>query len=596
MTDIRRHLPEVLKLIEKKFKSDLSFEALEVEAKSNLRQEITELLPASYFVTSGKVSNAVGSQLSAEFDLILGDKTLAPAFVGGENQAAPVHAVLAALDFKQTYSQPELVAALAKIASLKRLRPAQVVPRDKLGGKAIPKQLFPLGLILTQAYSSANQADSEAFCQELINLLQAQPPDQRPDYLYLFGHNITYRNPVFDGAYPTAFSCGLARHPDWRKPRPCYVCKNYFTRRHFFYDQFCPACGDFSYIKRYERVDLTGKIALITGARLKIGYAVALRLLRNGAQVIATSRFPRDAARRFAAEPDFSAWQNRLHIYGLDLRHLAGLEAFMRYLKESYPRLDILINNAAQTVRRPPAFYAHLLAAEEKPLAELPAAWQALLAGENLPLAESNAYALLPLQKVRSAADLSQVPLVPGDENHNTALFPPGQYDADGQQIDKRPQNSWNMRLEEISLPEMVEVTLVNSLAPAALIAQLKPLMAKTLGLKFIINVAAVEGQFAQEKRGTHPHTNMAKAALNMLTYTSAADYAEAGIFMSSVDPGWISEQNPSETGEPKLSSETLPLDLTDAAARVCDPIFSALNNNAPAYGQLFKDFKVSPW
>ena len=159
----------------------------------------------------------------------------------------------------------------------------------------------------------------------------------------------------------------LAAHPlpegeergELSQERDCYVCKAPFRKLHFFYDSMCPPCAEFNYAKRYQTASLVGRVALITGARIKIGFQAALMMLRAGAQVIVTTRFPRDAAARYAREADFEQWKDRLEVHGLDLRHAPSVEIFARFLTETKPRLDILINNAAQTVRRPAGFYAH---------------------------------------------------------------------------------------------------------------------------------------------------------------------------------------------------------------------------------------------
>jgi NAD(P)-dependent dehydrogenase (short-subunit alcohol dehydrogenase family) len=322
---------------------------------------------------------------------------------------------------------------------------------------------------------------------------------------------------------------------------------------------------------------------------VKIGYAVGLRLLRSGATVIATSRFPHDTARRYAAESDFGQWRERLHIYGLDLRHMGALAEFIQYLYRAYPKLDIVVNNAAQTVRRPPAYYAPLLPFERTPHGELPQALQGVLRGVVTNLLPGAGDAVLPL-----SAELSQVSLVPGEGD--TGYFPAGKLDRHAQPLDLRPHTSWTYRLEELSIPEIVEVQLINATAPAVLAGQLKELLtadrAENDAPKYIINVAAAEGQFAKGKNGAHPHTNMAKAALNMLTYTSAADYAESGLYMLSVDPGWVSEQRPYILVQQPDAAEDTPLDLEDAAARICDPLF----HGSRVAGVLLKDFKVANW
>ncbi|MCB0348260.1 MAG: SDR family NAD(P)-dependent oxidoreductase, partial [Bdellovibrionales bacterium] len=156
------------------------------------------------------------------------------------------------------------------------------------------------------------------------------------------------------------------------KEKECYVCKSPYKTVHHFYDSMCTPCGDLNYTKRFQSAPLDGKVAIITGSRLKIGYHCTLMMLRAGARVIATTRFPVDSALRFSKEADFYKWKDRLEIHGLDLRHTPSVEIFARYMQQHLDRLDILINNAAQTVRRPPGFYAHLLSNESKNISELP--------------------------------------------------------------------------------------------------------------------------------------------------------------------------------------------------------------------------------
>ncbi len=297
----------------------------------------------------------------------------------------------------------------------------------------------------------------------------------------------------------------------------CYVCKQRYTTLHPFYDQMCKECGDFNFAKRSETADLSGRVALLTGGRVKIGYQAGIKLLRAGASLIVTTRFPRDAARRYAQEPDFAAWGDRLEIFGLDLRHTPSVESLCHHLLTTRDRLDFIISNACQTVRRPPEFYRHMLKGEAE-LDSLPARVQSLL----------------------PASELTQIPLLPEDLNVHSALFPEGLLDQDLQQVDLRDRNSWRLLLDEVSTVELLETQLVNAVAPFVLNARLKPLMLATPERdKHIVNVSAVEGQFYRKFKTTrHPHTNMAKAALNMMTRTSAADYVNDGIHMNSVDTG----------------------------------------------------------
>lgn len=365
------------------------------------------------------------------------------------------------------------------------------------------------------------------------------------------------------------------------RPERCYVCKEPFTQVHFFYHLLCPACARFNHQKRTQRADLHGRIALVTGGRIKIGYQLALRLLRDGAKVLLTTRFPHDAVKRFAAEPDFAQWRHLLEVHSLDFRNTVAVEKFIEGLRERLSHLDILINNAAQTVKRPPAFYQHLLELETTPRAKLPLEWQEVLPSIAGGLALDFRSSVLP-EGVAAHAD-----------------FPLGWLDQDGQQVDLRDQNSWTSTADQVPTLEMLEVQLVNNVAPFMLVSKLRSLMQKSpFERRFIVNVSAMEGQFAREnKTAFHPHTNMAKAALNMLTRTSAQDYMQDGIFMTSVDTGWITEENP----HPKKSRVrergfVTPLDVLDGMARVYDPIVHGLSAPEPFWGCFLKDYRPHPW
>jgi len=384
-----------------------------------------------------------------------------------------------------------------------------------------------------------------------------------------------------------------------RQELTCYVCKQSFSRTHRYYDSMCEACGDFNYAKREQTADVAGRYALVTGARVKIGYQASLKLLRAGANVIATTRFPVDAALRYAKEQDFALFRDRLQVFGLDLRHTPSVELFTGFLLERLPRLDYVLNNACQTVRRPPAFYAHLLAAERR-AGELAPGPRALLAEYPRAAAElpprpssdhANGHAI--------AAEMSQLVLDPRDAEHEPALFPEHAYDVDRQQIDLRRVNSWRLRLHEVSTPELLEVQLVNAVAPFVLNARLKALMERVPTRdKHIVNVSAVEGQFGRgTKTDKHPHTNMAKAALNMMTRTSAPDYVRSGIHMNSVDTGWVTDEDPAEHALRKeRDGFQPPLDIVDGAARVCDPIISGFRTGNHAWGLFLKDYAPAAW
>ncbi len=391
----------------------------------------------------------------------------------------------------------------------------------------------------------------------------------------------------------------------------CYVCKQDYATIHHFYDQLCAGCADLNYRKRTELADLRGRVALLTGGRVKIGYQAGLKLLRAGAHLIVTTRFPRDSALRYAQEADFSEWRDRLEVFGLDLRHTPSVEAFCRTLLANRDRLDFIINNACQTVRRPPAFYEHMMARETASLADMPAAARGLLgAYEGLRgyhLVQSGDAGLARpgapdagLAGLTHAAELSQLALLPDDAGGAGELFPAGRLDQDLQQVDLRGRNSWRLLLDEVPAVELLEVQLVNAIAPFIINARLKPLLRRTPGRdKHIVNVSAVEGQFYRKFKTTrHPHTNMAKAALNMMTRTSATDYHADGIHMNSVDTGWVTDEDPVEIATRKTAEHRFypPLDIVDGAARIVDPIISGINSGEHVWGQFLKDYRPVPW
>ncbi len=399
-------------------------------------------------------------------------------------------------------------------------------------------------------------------------------------------------------------------------PRNCYVCKAKFTQLHFFYDSMCPKCADFNYTKRFQTADLTGQVVLITGSRLKIGYQATLMMLKAGATVIATTRFPVDSAIRYSKEKDFKEWGNRLHIYGLDLRHTPSVEIFCNHIEQNFNRLDILINNAAQTVRRPTGFYAHLMDNEIKALNEHSEDVQKIMKNYNQCINKLNSVIVssriatgnFPVSwheklsgiGLRESAQLSQIPYTYDNALSTKKIFPKGKLDADLQQVDLRTTNSWRLKLGEIQTSEMLEIQLVNAVAPFVLCNKLAPLMKRdNTGQKHIVNVSAMEGQFKRFKKSErHPHTNMAKAALNMLTHTSAREFAKYGIFMNAVDTGWVTDEDPVKLSKFKEEVHDFqpPLDIVDGAARVCDPFFDGINTKKHWCGKFLKDYFPIDW
>ena len=336
----------------------------------------------------------------------------------------------------------------------------------------------------------------------------------------------------------------------------------------------------------------------------------------QGASVIATTRFPVDAAIRYSREEDYTVWGDRLQIHGLDLRHIPSVEIFAGYVEQRYGRLDILINNAAQTVKRPAGFYAHLIENEQNGRLVLSKEAQKLLGdheafkkqltslcnnnqekGSVLPPAWHDEQ---PGIGLRESAQLSQIPYRHDNSLVSEDIFPKGKLDADLQQVDLRKTNSWRLRLGEIETTEMLEVQLVNAVAPFVLCNKLVSLMRRDYtGQKHIVNVTAMEGKFFRFKKDDrHPHTNMAKAALNMMTHTSAEDLARDGIYMNAVDTGWVTDEDPAELSQLKQEVHDFqpPLDIVDGAARVCDPFFDGILTGKHWCGKFLKDYFPIDW
>eukprot|EP00948_MAST-09A_sp_MAST-9A-sp1_P000239 g239.t1 len=425
------------------------------------------------------------------------------------------------------------------------------------------------------------------------------------------------------------------------RPRSCYTCKKRFREIHHFYDQLCPQCAELNYSKRLQVRNLRGKIILLTGSRVKIGFQAGLKLLRCGAILIATTRFPGDAIKRYRKQKDSMNWIHNLHLYRLDLQNLKLVVSFCKFILEKYPRLDGIVHNACQTIARPPIYYAHLTNGEklyDKKTLEIGAM------EEEIGITSSNIVGTCPVtpntnpksiiskyqecrvqwrnvvgehngtnlyqnttrntidndivsdKKRKKATDAhlfsSQASL--SSPSCATALFPKGLLDVNDQQIDLRDKHSWVLKLGEITPVEIASVLAINTIAPFIMNNNLRSILQSTPGKKYIVNVSAMEGKFYRKKTCNHPHTNMAKAALNMMTRTCSEELSKHEIYMNSIDTGWINDENPLPTAAKtaKKNNFQTPLDEIDAAARILDPIII----ESEEHGKFFKDYKLSEW
>ncbi|MEV6104799.1 SDR family NAD(P)-dependent oxidoreductase [Streptomyces sp. NPDC051940] len=374
-----------------------------------------------------------------------------------------------------------------------------------------------------------------------------------------------------------------------RRAQRCYVCKRFYQRLDGFYHLLCPDCAADNSARRALRADLRGRRALITGGRVKIGFQLALMMLRDGAEVLVTTRFPHDTLRRFQAAEGADGWLDRLGVIAVDLRDPRQVLGVCEQLRTSGEPLDILVNNAAQTVRRSPGSYAALAAGE----------------GEGLPREVLAAPGFRPMTALPGGPGAAGALALVLDTTDEAGLLPhtdvggllPGTDEA-GLLPDTAPVNSWSARLGELDPAEVLETQLVNSLAPALLCDRLLPLLlAAPRERRYIVNVTAVEGRFTvRNKTDGHPHTNMAKAALNMLTRTSGPALAEHGVYMCAVDTGWITDENPlPKKDRIAANGFRTPLDVVDGAARVYDPIVRGEAGD-PVAGVFLKDYQEAAW
>lgn len=580
MTNLQHHLNGIRKLVCQAVQNTPSeYRQIDID---KIRQQLRDYLPDSYGIGQGVLFS--GAEHSAFIPIILYDIPHSQGVYNAQSHEFDIRHVLMVIEVALSHTNQSFLDRLEAVATVKRLETGrtrrhsathnQVVSQAKF---RIPSDRLPYALMVFYDFADYPLEDVQLF-ERTQKLMKRVKAEHHPDEIQLLGQALNYHHPLLEYDNLEVYDRGLSRLQGLNKTHNCYVCKREFFHSHFFYDRLCVRCGDASYHKRKQSADLHGYRIVITGARVKIGFYTALKLLRAGAEVIVTSRFPRDTARRFSEQADFMKWHRHLHIYGLDLRQIPQVEAFVQHLYKSYDFIDVLINNAAQTIKQPPQHYAHLIPLETQAFQELPVPIQSLLEQDQ----QDIKHLQLSLDKMLTdgidSADLPQ------------------EFDEHGQAIDDRDYTSWLMRMDEIPTQELIEVHMVNAIAPALLAGQLKQLLCNSPHAhRHIINVSAAEGRFSQFKMGTHPHTNMAKAALNMLTRTIADEYRINNIYVNCVDPGWVSDQFPrSSQEERKMVNHMLPIDMEDAAARLCDLLFST-QADLP-HGKLIKDYRLASW
>lgn len=392
----------------------------------------------------------------------------------------------------------------------------------------------------------------------------------------------------------------------------CNMCRGEYLEHHHFYHQLCPRCAEHNWEKRQQTADMSGMVCVVTGGRVRIGYQIVLKLLRAGAFVLTTTRFPNDCALRFSREADFDIWRDRLEVCGpVELCDMRLVEHFCDQLVRRFPRIHVLINNAAQTLTRQQGWNERMADLEDRAASSLVPSARAILLPPGGPSA-------LCLPVSVAATKPTPMPRGGGSSSDNTTQeenvmwkqaeqlqdFPEGQLDESRQPLDLSAANSWSRRLGDVSTLELLQTLAANTAAPFIMCSRLACVLApkdNTDPCGQIINVSALEGKFSvKNKSSGHPHTNMAKAALNMLTHTSCKDMFQRRILMNCVDTGWVTDMAPGGVGAVAATHATWvgpPLDEEDGAARVLDPVFShLLDSSWLLRGKFFKNYYVCGW
>eukprot|EP00039_Didymoeca_costata_P015396 m.260769 g.260769 ORF g.260769 m.260769 type:complete len:1312 (+) comp16214_c0_seq10:98-4033(+) len=408
----------------------------------------------------------------------------------------------------------------------------------------------------------------------------------------------------------------------------CYMCRARIDPVETLSERprVCDACEFLNSSKRTQSADLSNTVAVVTGGRCRIGYATAIRLLRLGATVIVTSRFPNTTARKYALEKDWSVWKDKLFIYGLDFRHMPSVAQFTASVASQHPQINLLINNAAQTIRRPLSYTSILAKENAQPLSDEAASrivWQSnfgALDGHHLE--DGKVFSLLSLENAESRPEIDEKDDGSAQKvkakaavqvkakaavkkkvvaKKKTTDADEIARDKDGEPIDTRKTTTWNTPSLGVDPLEYLEVQFINVHAPWQIIQNLRPCLnaAGKDGKALIVNVTSAEGIFntggfdetQPSSKKHHAHTNMAKAALNMLTYSLASELSQTNVSVLSVDTGWVSQMVPDSRAH--ITSDP-PLTCEDGAARVLDPFIQWAQGVYPPSGKLLRHFQIA--
>ncbi|KAF8078304.1 hypothetical protein FPV67DRAFT_1603874 [Lyophyllum atratum] len=391
------------------------------------------------------------------------------------------------------------------------------------------------------------------------------------------------------------------------KSSKCYICLFLLTSAHPLYPALCVPCGNFntasSALSLPPQFNLISKTALVTGARVNLGYHVALRLLRCGCSVVITTRYPHDAEVRYLAESDSEAWKDRLCIVGADFRTAKDVFALVGVVKGRLrdwgtEKLDLLINNAAQTLTDQAE--TEVKSGEREQQLRLQGTGNLVIDAGYQPRLRGGIGAIK-----YDFHDHHHIDGLPSVDDTTKAVL-----DEENRELIKPVKSSWTQKLNEIPYEDVISAHSINTFVPLILMRELLPIMslpsvspspspssASAKPSAYIINVSSREGipecrPSHRAKAGHHVHTNMSKAALNMLTETEAGEaWRSARVAVNSVDPGYMSA-DPEWMEMSGLSDKNCPIGWEDGAARVLWPVAMG-EKGTPVWGRFLKHFQT---